>query len=85
MAKKPKKPASASAYHAKIRIPKMPAVRYAAVVGKAKLYKRSSVSMKEYQGALLVEIRAGDATALRASVNALMRDIQVIESAARIK
>jgi hypothetical protein len=41
---------------------------------------RSIVTIKEMKNNLIIEIKAKDATALRATTNSLMRDLQVIEA-----
>ncbi len=71
-------------YSAEIHVEKASSLNYSKALGKIKSYKRSSVSIKETSRILTVSIEAHDATALRASVNAIMRDVQVIESAVKI-
>lgn len=53
---------------------------YAKIIGKPHAYKRSSISIREGPKSFYVEIQANDPVALRASMNAMMRQIQVIES-----
>jgi tRNA threonylcarbamoyladenosine modification (KEOPS) complex Pcc1 subunit len=72
-------------YEAEIVVSKAPRVSYSSIMGRIKSYKRSTVEIKETAGTFAAKVRAADATALRASVNALMRDIQVIEGISRIK
>ena len=72
-------------YEAEIVVSKVHGASYSSIMGKIKSYKRSTVEIKETAGTFAAKVRAADATALRASVNALMRDIQVIERISRIK
>ena len=67
------------AYSAKIVMPKKARIDYRTALGDIKEHERSGVSIKETDEALVVEIEANDTAALRASVNAILRDIQTID------
>ncbi|MGC8730455.1 MAG: KEOPS complex subunit Pcc1 [Candidatus Micrarchaeia archaeon] len=41
--------------------------------------KRSNVSIKETNKSIKIDIYSSDVTALRASINSILRDLQVIE------
>ncbi|MGC8622548.1 MAG: KEOPS complex subunit Pcc1 [Candidatus Micrarchaeia archaeon] len=58
---------------------------YQAAFEKSYKYKRSSVLMKFAGGKkeVVFKVEAKDPTALRATLNAILRDIQVIESVAK--
>lgn len=47
-------------------------------------YKRSSITVASTASGASIEIRASDATALRASANSVLRDLQVIEASSKI-
>ncbi len=69
------------AYSAKIVMPKKAGIDYKTALGDIKEHERSGVSIEETDKALVVEIEANDAASLRASVNAILRDIQTIDGA----
>ena len=48
-------------------------------------YKRSSISVKEGESSIEFRIGAEDPVALRASVNAVMRSVEIIENAYKAK
>lgn len=64
----------------KIILEKEPNLRYTRIFGKNKGHGRSTVKIKENGKRLIIEIAAKDATALRASANSILRDLQVIEA-----
>ncbi len=64
---------------ATIVLPKRTKSSYQSILGKARDQKRGTVSVKEDKATITIIISAEDATALRASFNSLMRDIQAIE------
>jgi tRNA threonylcarbamoyladenosine modification (KEOPS) complex Pcc1 subunit len=66
-------------YSANIRIPKRNGLKYTKIIGKISTYKRSGIEIKEGKKALDISITADDITALRASMNSIMRDLQVVE------
>ena len=68
-------------YSAKIAMPKKTRIDYRTALGGIKAHERSGISIKETDNELIVEIETSDAAALRASVNAILRDIQTIEGA----
>lgn len=49
-------------------------------LGASTKYKRSAMHIKEDDASIAIHINANDVTALRASVNAVLRDLQVIAS-----
>jgi tRNA threonylcarbamoyladenosine modification (KEOPS) complex Pcc1 subunit len=71
-------------YTAKIVLPKMTKSSYRVLLGVQRKQKRSSIKIKEGASRVIVEVEADDATALRASLNTLIRDIQVIEAAKQV-
>ena len=72
-------------FTATISIKKPSGINYTELIGKTSQYKRSTISMSEKPTALKIRIEAKDATALKASLNAILKDIQVIESVSRVK
>jgi tRNA threonylcarbamoyladenosine modification (KEOPS) complex Pcc1 subunit len=72
-------------YSAIIRISKMPSLDYAAILDLKSKYKRSDIKLKEGKQTAEFNISADDAVALRASVNAVMRGVEIIENAYRAK
>ncbi|MCW6159949.1 MAG: CTAG/PCC1 family protein [Candidatus Micrarchaeales archaeon] len=73
------------AYSVKIVMPKKASIDYRTALGEIKEHERSGVSVKETEKELVIEIETSDATALRSSVNAVLRDIQTIEGALSAK
>ena len=69
--------------NAKVLIPKRKDLDYTGMLVQTSKYKRSSMSVRDLGSALEVVVTATDTTALRASLNSLLRDLQVIESVAR--
>jgi len=69
-------------YNSTIVIPKKKGLNYRSIIGATRQYKRSGISILETKSELKITIKTTDATAMRASVNAIMRDIQVIEGVA---
>ncbi len=67
------------AYVASIAIPKIRDTSYITILGNQREQKRSGVSIAEREGSLEISITAKDITALRASMNSIMRDIQAVE------
>ncbi len=67
-------------FESNITITKVVPASYTKIIGKPRSYKRSSISIKEGPSSFAISIKAGDASALRASMNAMMRQIQIIES-----
>ena len=63
----------------KLIIKKEPGLKYTKVLSGA-THNRSTISMIESKDTLTIEIKAKDATALRASTNSILRDLQVIEA-----
>jgi tRNA threonylcarbamoyladenosine modification (KEOPS) complex Pcc1 subunit len=62
-----------------LTIKKSANINYEKILGNSKEHKRSSMAVKETRTELKITIKTRDTTALRASVNAVMRDIQVVE------
>ena len=67
-----------------LTVQKKGGIDYATILGGAKKYKRSSVRFEDAGQELRITVEAGDATALRASANAILRDLQVIEGATAV-
>lgn len=56
-------------------------LNYSRILGKRSVkHDRSSTVLKETPSKLTITIKASDATALRASANSVLRDLQIIES-----
>ncbi len=66
-------------YTCTITLPGVEASEYAAVLQGGR-YKRSDITLKRSASAFIIEIRASDATALRASANSVLRDLQIFEA-----
>jgi len=64
----------------KIFIDKEPKLHYARILGKNIGHSRSTVKIKEEGSKLIIEITAKDTTALRATTNSILRDLQVIDA-----
>ena len=71
-------------YKSRISISKTSPLDYSKVLGRPRMYKRSTVKFSETPSTIKIFVVAGDATAMRAALNSIMRDIQVIEAAARV-
>ncbi|MCL5262488.1 MAG: hypothetical protein M1390_01460 [Candidatus Marsarchaeota archaeon] len=76
--------ADANRYTARITIAKRLPIKYSKMVGSYKAYRRSSISTKESTHSISISIAANDVTALRASLNSVMRDIHIIESTGKL-
>jgi tRNA threonylcarbamoyladenosine modification (KEOPS) complex Pcc1 subunit len=70
-------------YNSVIVIPKKMGLSYKGILGNMKEHKRSGTAIKETANKLTITIKTNDATAMRASINAIMRDIQVIENSSK--
>ena len=64
-----------------ITIPKSIKTDYKRIIGELRKQKRSKLSVKETQKGITITIEADDITALRATMNNIIRDVQVIEGA----
>jgi tRNA threonylcarbamoyladenosine modification (KEOPS) complex Pcc1 subunit len=71
-------------YNGIIVIPKKAGLSYKSIIGATKHYKRSGMTISETGSTLKITIKTNDAAAMRASLNAIMRDIQVIEGASAV-
>ena len=71
-------------YSAEIIIAKDKGRDYKAILGESKTYKRGAMSISETGRELKISIKADDATALRASINMVLRDMQVINSVEKL-
>lgn len=69
-----------SALSLEITLPKDGSISYTKILGKFPIQKRSTIIIKESKTTLIISIKAKDATALRASTNSILRDLQVIEA-----
>ena len=76
MAKKAQPPE----FHLTLTFRKDKNLNYSKILNLKTAHKRSTLRQKEKKSLLTIEIRAKDATALRASANSLFRDLQVIEA-----
>ncbi len=70
-------------YTCSIVLPDSGSARYGTVLHGGK-YKRSTISITRTAAGTTIEIRALDATALRASANSILRDLQVAEASSKI-
>lgn len=68
-------------YSCTVIIPKKARISYKRIMGNIREHKRGGLSISETATTLKVIITAKDATAMRASVNSIIRDVQVIEGA----
>jgi tRNA threonylcarbamoyladenosine modification (KEOPS) complex Pcc1 subunit len=66
--------------HLTIIVEKEKGLYYAKIINKQTKRSRGDVSIKENKQKLTIQINASDATALRASANSILRDLQVIEA-----
>ncbi|MDE1870685.1 MAG: CTAG/PCC1 family protein [Candidatus Micrarchaeota archaeon] len=55
-------------------------VNYSKILGDNKRHRRSAISIRENGKMLIIEIKASDLTALRASANSILRNLQVINA-----
>ncbi len=69
-------------YTATMLVPKKIGTSYSRLLGQSRRHERSSLRIRDAGPMLEVKIETSDITALRASMNTVMRDIQVIEGAA---
>ncbi|MGC8680289.1 MAG: KEOPS complex subunit Pcc1 [Candidatus Micrarchaeia archaeon] len=74
---------NSNTYNALIKVPKS-SIDYNKVLGKMHEYKRSRINISKKDTFLLFEIEADDITALRASLNMLMRDISVVNDVSKL-
>lgn len=58
---------------------------YTAILEKYKKYKRSLVKINENKNNIIILIEADDVTALRASINGVLREIQIIQKIKSLK
>jgi hypothetical protein len=61
-------------------IAKEPGLKYSRLLSRSKRYGRSTMKVKETSSTVTIEINATDLTALRASANSVLRDLQVISA-----
>ncbi|MGD0728513.1 MAG: KEOPS complex subunit Pcc1 [Candidatus Micrarchaeaceae archaeon] len=73
-------PKQGEKFQLKLIINKEKALEYSKILSIKTEHKRSNIKLKEIKGTLFIEISAKDATALRASANSILRDLQVIEA-----
>jgi tRNA threonylcarbamoyladenosine modification (KEOPS) complex Pcc1 subunit len=64
----------------KLILVKEPNINYSRIFKKQIQHQRSTVTVSQTKRHLVIEIKARDATALRASANSLIRNLQVIEA-----
>ena len=68
-------------YSAIIIIPRKAKVNYGALLKSSVKYKRSGIAVEDTGHGIKITISASDVTALRAAINSVARDVQVIEGA----
>lgn len=67
-------------YILRIKIPKInDSVNYLQILDKTKEYKRSSIKINENKEYVTILINAVDISALRGSVNTILKEIQIIK------
>ncbi|MFI5412309.1 MAG: KEOPS complex subunit Pcc1 [Candidatus Micrarchaeales archaeon] len=71
-------------HKALIIIPKKVKLEYKKALAGTREHKRSGMQIEETAKELRITIKTSDLTALRATINSIMRDIQVIEGAGSI-
>lgn len=72
-------------YTSTISVSKLRGLKYSSILGIKEKYKRSTINTKEDKNSITFLISADDAVALRASMNAIMRNIEIIEKAYKAK
>ncbi|MCL5122541.1 MAG: hypothetical protein M1279_01040 [Candidatus Marsarchaeota archaeon] len=72
-------------YSATLHISKLQGLDYSKIIDIKSKYKRSSISVKGGKSSIEFRIGAEDPVALRASVNAVMRTVEIIENAYKAK
>jgi tRNA threonylcarbamoyladenosine modification (KEOPS) complex Pcc1 subunit len=70
-------------YYAVLKLERIKGLDYKKFFDKKYSYKRSSIRIKGTSSKIVFEISAEDPTALRASINSLLGDIQVIEAVSK--
>ena len=68
-------------YRANIEVRKVPGLDYKTLLGTVRKHERSKITFDEDTDRFTITITSEDLAALRASMNAVMRDMQVIEGA----
>jgi|GEM_PF-1162974 tRNA threonylcarbamoyladenosine modification (KEOPS) complex Pcc1 subunit len=71
--------------HIRLVVPKDPKINYKRLLNNQTNHERSNTAIKEQKETLIIEITAKDLTALRASANSILRDLQVIEATKALK
>lgn len=64
----------------KIEIKKSYRINYKKILGEQRQYQRSITKIEENNNVIKIYIKSDDVTALRATINATIRDIGIIES-----
>ena len=72
-------------YSATLHISKLQGLDYSKIIDINSKYKRSSISVKGGKSSIEFRIGAEDPVALRASVDAVMRTVEIIENAYKAK
>lgn len=70
-------------YKANIEVRKVPGLDYKTLIGVVRQYERSKITIDEDTKVFTITITTEDIAALRATMNAILRDVQVIESAGK--
>jgi tRNA threonylcarbamoyladenosine modification (KEOPS) complex Pcc1 subunit len=60
-------------------------IKYAELISNQKTYKRSTIQFKEHPNSLKFIIKANDTTALRATINSILKEIYLIENVLKVK
>ena len=71
-------------YEAEIRIEKSSRIDYKKALGEIKEHNRSGIKITETKSTVNIKIKTNDITALRATMNAVMRDVQTIGAAGKL-
>jgi tRNA threonylcarbamoyladenosine modification (KEOPS) complex Pcc1 subunit len=69
-----------SKLHLKLVVEKEPHLKYTKILSASKKRDRSTTTIKETKTTLVVEITSKDSIAMRATINSILRDLQVIKS-----
>lgn len=71
-------------FTATITITKKASASYKMALGEIKAHERSTISIKETPSVLRIDVAARDPAALRATINSVLKDLQVADSVSRL-
>jgi tRNA threonylcarbamoyladenosine modification (KEOPS) complex Pcc1 subunit len=74
------KASSSKSLHLRLVIATEPGLNYKRILGKNTKHSRSTVKLTQSKDTLIIEITSADTTSMRASANAILRDLQVIDA-----